>query len=469
MKYLTKGIALSMFSVASAVVAAPAMTQSMSASGFRFGVGLSGIFAKREIKMKTNMQTAFTTRFLAHNGNGPVFTGAWNVANAAAGAALNNQDWNYMHVAINAQYAGAAGVAAGPGVAAVPAHVAGHSVQEAINLVRTGALPATWGRRTNVQGTVAVAATDALLPAILAGSNTEANIGLTNEGRYESKAENTTTVDVNMFGVRGVLELGYDLSESVSVFTSVGYAYEFENKDGKNEKEVSYEVKDEAEFDIPAADGATKFKKKGARALPFAWNKGQLTSGLKAKASVKETFSVVGGLTWKPSENIGLSAFAGIRRYELAVSFEGGSWAYPGNPNLYAEAFRTENNVSKFLIKNEKKHELTAINWALVFGGEFLFMINENHNVTFGISYSSFDAALHADKKKSSDSKRDDSRSEEFVQIEMANPIGTVNAAADMAVPTGWHMLDATNVSTKLAGKLEVTDLTITLGYKFTL
>ena len=450
MKYFTKGIALGMFAAATTALAAPAMTQRVGASGLRFGVAFKGVLAKRDIKMTTSAQTMYTTRFVVHDWNGSVFTGAWNVPNPAVAPRVGRPGVFYMHVATNQQRV-----------------AGGHTVQNAIGLVRTGAGPATWHQHNGAAGVVNI--TDALLPAIFAGSSTHARIGMLESANYEVKAEHTANMDVNMFGIRGVLEVGYDVSKGVMLFINAGYMYQFEDKRVKDQKEVSYKVHDDKETDFTAVDGQYTFKKKGLTALPFGWNKGHLTTGLQAKASVKETFSVVGGLTWKPSENIGLSAFAGVRRYELAVSWEGGSWAYPGNPNLYAEAFRTENNVSKFLIKNEKKHELTAINWALVFGGEFLFMINENHNVTFGISYSSFDAALHADKKKSSDSKRDDSRSEEFVQIEMANPIGTVNAAADMAVPTGWHMLDATNVSTKLAGKLEVTDLTITLGYKFTL
>ena len=458
MKYLTKGIALSMFAAAATVVAAPAVTQSMmGVAGLHVGVAVKGVFAKRDVKMTTSAQTMYTTRFVGTADNGNVFTGNWGAGGVAAAVpGAGGLHSTYGTVAQNAV------LAAG-----------GHTVQQAIDLVRTGVLPAQWNVSAGGLAAGLAAVTAANVPAVFAGSAINANVGMLDEGKYAPKAEHTANMDLNMFGIRGVLEVGYDVSEDVMIFVNAGYMYQFEDKNAKDEKEVSYEVKDDAETDFTAVNGNATFKKKGLTALPFAWNKGHLTSGLKAKASVKETFSVVGGLTWKPSDNIGLSAFAGVRRYELAVSWEGGSWAYPGNPNLYVEAFRTESNVSKFLIKNEKKHELTAINWALVFGGEFLFMINEHHNVTFGISYSSFDSVLHAEKKSSSDSKNDDSKDDsegdEFVQVAMANPIGAVNASANMAVPTGWHMLDATDVSTKLTGKLEVTDLTFTLGYKLTL
>jgi len=460
MKYLTKGIALSMFAAAATVVAAPAVTQSMmGVAGLHVGVAVKGVFAKRDVKMTTSAQTMYTTRFVGTADNGNVFTGNWGAVGAVAAGG-------------NAGGAADAGITRYGVVAQNAAVAAGHTVQQAIDLVRTGVLPAQWSTNVNAAGPGLANVAAAAVPAVFAGINNSANVGMLDEGKYAPKAEHTANMDLNMFGIRGVLEVGYDVSEDVMIFVNAGYMYQFEDKNAKDEKEVSYEVKDDAETDFTAVNGNATFKKKGLTALPFAWNKGHLTSGLKAKASVKETFSVVGGLTWKPSDNIGLSAFAGVRRYELAVSWEGGSWAYPGNPNLYVEAFRTESNVSKFLIKNEKKHELTAINWALVFGGEFLFMINEHHNVTFGISYSSFDAVLHAENKSSSDSNsadsKNDSEGEEFLQVAMANPIGAVGVA-NMAIPTGWHMLDATNVSTKLTGKLEVTDLTFTLGYKLCL
>jgi len=441
----------------------------------RFGVAIRGVFAKRDIKMTTSAQTMYSTRFLAHSANGNVFSGDWAVTPAAPNGLPEPGNApaglvHYMRVASAAQIAAHVGglLANADGDYAV-----GHTTQEAINLVRTGALPATWSAHENNAAGAAVAVTDALLPAILAGSNVNENIGVIDSAQYNIKAEHTANMDLNMFGIRGVFELGYDLSEDLMLFINAGYMYQFENKDAKNKKALNYEVKDDVETAFTAADGNTTFKKKGLKALPFAWNNGHLTSGLKAKASVKETCSILGGFTWKPSNHIGLSAFAGARRYEMAVTWEGGSWAYPGNPNLYVEAFRTESNVSKFLIKNEKKHELTATKWALVFGGDFMFVINENHNVTLGISYSTFDAVLHGKNNSSADSKNydstDDAEGDAFFQVELDNPIGSVNTSANMAVPTGWHMLDATNVSTKLTGALEVTDLSFTLGYKLTL
>ena len=68
MKYLVKGIALGMFAAAASVVAAPTMTQSMMSASF--GLGMKGVFAKRDFQTTSSAQTTQTNRCLAYGAKG---------------------------------------------------------------------------------------------------------------------------------------------------------------------------------------------------------------------------------------------------------------------------------------------------------------------------------------------------------------------------------------------------------------
>jgi len=464
MKYLTKGIAFASVFALPLSAAMGSMGSSMSKSPLRFYLSLGGVYKKKDVKVTSEVIAEYNTSFYAVGDNANVFANGWD-QNGATPANAND-------------VMALAGLNHGP-IAAVVNDAA------RINIARTLQLPTNILAQPNGGGGAVITASSTIQNALvrvitvpLAGGNLN-QAGVLKDDRYSVSATHTSNLDIGNFGVRLDGGIGYAILDELVIYASGGYCFEIGGDKDKSSSTLNLELKDnDKETEIKAADGTTKITKKGLTNKPFAWNKNKVTKDLKASATVKETVNIVGGLRWMPADMIELYAFAGVKRYEVEVSYDGGYLAYPGRPELYVEDFRKKDDVHKLLVKNEKTYTLKETAWPFTFGGGLNIVFCDMHHLGFAVEYASFDMELAGGEAKSSDSdKKDDDKkdsssdsSEKYIETEtIGNPIGDVTLANMAPNIQSWHMSDAKDVKYKIKSKVDVGDLTFKLAYTISL
>lgn len=464
MKYLTRGIAFASILALPVHAAMSSMGASMGKSPFRLYLSLGGAYKKKDIKVTTDMSAEYNTSFYGVAEGADVFGNDWD----AAGVIANN---NYSTMAL----AGLSDATIAPIV----------SDAARIEIARTFELPDQI--HYNPDGLPAGAHAVALVPhalmrlmtshAVAAGANPDYSLaGVLRDDRYGVSNSQTAHLDTANFAVRLDGGIGFAIMDELVVYVSSGYCFEIGMETDKASMKLNLDLKDDdTETVIKAADGTTKFKKRGLASKPFAWNKHKLTKDIKTSAIVKETVNIFGGLRWMPCHMVELFAYAGVKRYEVAVKYDGGYFAYPGRPELYAEDFRKKDNLHKLLVKNEKTYTFKETVWPFAFGGGINLVFCGMHHLGFAIEYAAFDTDLTgSDAKEGKAGKLDESKddsaessTDKYVETGVfANPIGDVENLADMAPNIqSWHMSDAKDVKYKIQSKVEVTDLTFKLAY----
>jgi len=516
MKNLITGIALA---TAGALMAQAPMMGAKAASGmgsmmgsgmfgqFRLSFGLSALMSKKSITTTTTMTTKYKAGYLyAPDGQNTigqdrgVFEVQSNVpmtgmqanqsigigAAAPAGNSIVSLRVNGVQVAFNNVNGNPAFASLTPAVQAA-----------GLKFLQTGKLPTAWVQvaTNNTNGNINVSAANAgvsaalnnptwdqmMLGALAAdGYTASATRTGVKEGERTATAETATKYDLTTWGIRPEVRVGYCVMDELEIFIGARYAFDLTSKDNKdNEKTAKFEAQ-KVEADLKAQDTTTAISKVDLIKASFAYNKGLLASDVTVKTAVQETVSIHGGLVWQPALMLKVFGFAGVKRYTIEVSYQGGDYAYPGTVGMYADTYTKANNRYKLLIsRKDTTRTLKATAWPFTFGGGVSVCFMEMHNITLGMEYASFTSEIKPEDSTSSNDSKDDSSKDNSsssdsgdhkdAEIKLSNPYDADPTLGQWVNGTGTHQFTGTDVTNRIAAKVEVSDFTFTAGYTLTL
>ena len=471
MKNLITGIALATAAV-TAFAEAPvgSVGRSMGSMGGMFGsfklfLSLQGVWSKKDVKVTTDMTTKYNAGYAYAADGTRLLGGDWvrNDAAARAGAAMgdaarswgiwlqDNNEGNALGVTKRYEilYAGtrdqwyASAVLGGGNVRP------GQTAASVVNLNATILKHALFG------GAAALPADKAYVaPA-----------------DYSVTSQVEKTLDYHEWGIRVEAGAGYCILDELTLFILGSYTWTFDQDDTKNKATgVAFETKG-AEQGFKAADGTTDLK--GNLTLKsFGWADKNLAKDVTIQASVQETFGIMGGLEWRPAEMFAIFLKAGVKRYAIEVTYEGGEYAYPFTTSQYADTFLKTNEKYKMWISQDKKSRtLKTTEWPFAFGGGLRVVFMGMHCINFGIEYATFDSEVTGESEDK-DSDKDNKKTSESAELELANPFSAAPSVYThvQQAGTGTHQFAPTGkVINTVSTKLDVSDLTITLGYMLTL
>ena len=492
MKNLITGIALATAAVTATAATAPmgSVGQSMGATGGFFGpfkifLGLSGLWSKKDVKVTTTMTTKYNAAYAYAADGTQLFSRGWDggATQNLTGHAAPDPNVDQVH-----------------DITRIPADLSANGWPQTASrqFLYDGKVTGKWavGQDANANGRNPVAAdvvdrTAAIMSRAMFNPRLQgapADKAYVAAADYKATAETVNKLDYSNWGIRVEAGVGYSIMDELTLFILLSYNWnlgEKDDKDAKNTaKDVSFETKgDDKTF--KAANGTADLKAK-LNLESFKWNASKLASGVQVTAKVEETFGIMGGLEWRPTEMIGLYAKAGVKRYALEVLYEGGDFAYPFTAAQYTDAYTKANNKFKGLISQDKKsRKVTATEWPFAFGGGIRIIFMGMHCINLGIEYATFDADLSVDSGKDDDDDKSNSNSNsnsnnnnnnnnesKGADLTLANPFTAIpGAAGDIkAAGTGTHQFAPTgDVVNTITTKVEVQDLTISAGYMLTL
>ena len=434
---------------------------------FMVYVGLSGVWSRKNIKVRTEMKTAYRAGYLYAPNNTNVLAGVWGTAQP------NNYARSSLSRVLGVHHAGVA--SAGGGLVPANANAA---------FFTTGVPPRYWHTTSADNGRdygdnandVAESSTQGMTWALFAPSYNAAlpnNKAWVQPENYTVHGGNVTEFEYANWGVRLELGLGYCLMDNFSMFLMLGHKFEFDHKDSKNvKKDVFIETKG-SDKKFRAANGTTDLTAKLDLAS-FAHNNSRLASKVKITATVKETFGIMGGIDWRPSPMLSLSLRTGVRRYQLEVLYQGGDYAYPGTTAYFTDAYWKDGGGSRLLISQEgETRKMKGTEWPVVFGAAARFVVMGVHCVGIGVDYTSFESKLSVPTENFSNkgtNDKDDSDKQTPSELKLSNPYESVATDAQIKTGTGIHQFAAQgDVTNTLNTTVEVQDLTVSASYMLTL
>lgn len=406
-------------------------------------LGVGAAYAYRSVRLTSEVRTAFNAGYLfAHAHHVTVPAGDFYQPMAAPQA---------NHVRSLAQDGT---VGHGP---ATPA--------AAYNVLYTGDIPTQWhtgvnnvvnGTKELMQWAVYDLSTTAL-PADKAWVDAEDR---------EATSRVVTELDHGVWGVRFNAGFGYSLLDTLAVYCMLTYKIELDKTHSGAAKDVSFATKGATETFRSASNNQNLSSNLVLES--FRYNDNNILSDVKVNVKIEETFGIMGGLDWQPSENFGVFANIGAKRYVVNVSYSGGSVAYPGTEAIYTKSFLENNGkVVKLIAQDDVTRKWSSVEWPLTFGAGVRFVFCGRHNAHIGVEYASFEAKL----KVARDSKGTRSDDDKSVSVDLSDPHADHEfEAADFKNGLGVHQFAATDVKNTISvAKLEVRDFTLFGGYMLTL
>ena len=435
---------------------------SKAMGAFRVYFGASVVFSKRDVTVTTDMHTKYRAAYAYSDAGAQTFFGTWGAAVPAVPAGRDN-------VGDVAQVVGNPATALGAWRA-----------DSGRTFVFTGEMPANWLEHkadgagwvlADVETAVTTSMMTRAMFAPLAVDPLPSHQGFVAEDDYVAKASDVTNLSYHTLGLRLEAGLGFRCIDTMTLFLKLSYRFDHKDKKVKNFKEDVF-FKTPGEMKAFRAANGSALKENLIRSS-FIYNNGWIASGMKVTADVKETVGVMGGLEWQPVRMLALSVYAGIKRYAVEVTYDGGDFAYPGTVGMYTESFTQENSRQKLLISQKGiKRTMKAVRWPVAFGGDVRVIFCGINGLHFGLEYTSFQTDLTFDKKV----EDSDATAVAAVDRENARPMETFltnplsqPAAANFKDGLGTHQFAATDVVNVFTAKVEVRDLTLSAGYTLSL
>lgn len=442
---------------------------SMAASEGRLGplrlyFGLRGAYSLKNVKVTTHMTTTFKAGYLYAPKGAQTFETRW-MLDAEDAAGVENRVRPLAAQAL-------------AGFANFPANV---SVKFAFD----GAQPSHWLIDTRNDGNdapwdagdVGSATRAHILAACFDNERAGGNLGQkawVESGDRAAHAQNMTTFDYSEWGLRLEGGLGFNILGNLTLFVLCSYKFDFKSKDAKTSQDDAVFTQLAEEYTtFDAADGSTKIKA-DLLSASFAYNKNVLASGVKIATKVTETFGVMGGLDWRPWSALSLYVKAGVKRYALEVSYEGGDLAYPGTVGMFSDAFTKENGRYKLLRAQGKDvRKMTAIAWPIAFGGGVRAVCGM-HSFDIGVDYATGVEKLSvANSTKPKAPKKGETHGYTTENMlhkrSLESPYNGNPTQAQMRDAMGTHQFAATDVVNRIETSVELSDLTLSAGYMLSL
>lgn len=446
MKHLLAGMACAVsltLGAATGAVSQKAMQSSSmcgSLGAMKFYMGLGVAFAHRTVKLTSAAKTTFNAGYIFAPPEVAPFTGSFYTPMLDAGGAVS---------------AVAQDGSVGFGVA---------TARAAYAVVYGGAVPKQWRvGGANVAATKAIMQ-DAMLDLTQAALPT--NKAWVADADREATSSVVTTLDHGSWGIRLQGGIGYNLMDELVAYCMLTYKIEFDQASSGNTQTVSFATQGKA-VNFSAAAGNANLSSNLVLAS-FGYNDNNILSDVKVKVKIAETFGIMGGLEWKPVENMSIFANIGAKRYVVDVSYSGGDVAYPGTDTVYTKSFLEKDGKTRRLVTQDGvTRKWSATEWPLAFGGGVNFVFCGRHNAQIGLEYSTFDVKLGV-ARDTNGTPTDDKKG---LSVEASDPCADhAFAAKDFKNGYGVHQFAAKEVVNTLSvTKLEVSDFTLFGGYMLTL
>ncbi|MCY4414584.1 MAG: hypothetical protein OXC30_06380 [Alphaproteobacteria bacterium] len=283
---------------------------------------------------------------------------------------------------------------------------------------------------------------------------------------YTADADRMDSLDLSRFVLDATAGISYMVNDKMHVWIRGSYSFggQLGQKANAGLVKGDYSLTSNKTEEFDAASGAHKVKA-DLMYLTYKPFNDRLVKETELMTTVEESFSVVVGACYMPTEHFSIEAGLGVRRYAVDATWEKGVYSYPHAINALNDAYHSENGVTKFAAKYDKKVTISENFWPLVLtlGASY---IHGSHHIQFGLSYASFEGALTNKEAKAEDSSSATASFAGSKRVQ-ASPVAAP-VAGNFRAPNAvqhWTMgrIDSMNVLYK--AKVSVTDFSIHLGY----